>query len=63
MPKKHTLRLRRWSLQLIIKVSFHLGDQHQGKANVTTHYTLKLIEDQKDSKLSIIKGRITNIDP
>ena len=58
------LRLRRWSLQLIIKVSFHFGDQHQGKTKATTHYTLKLIIDQKDYKISTIyKGHAPNIDP
>ena len=55
------LRLRRWNVQLTIPVSFHLGDQHQAKAKITIYYTLKLIEDQKDSKISIIKGHTSNI--
>ena len=45
IPKKRMLRLRRWNVQLIIPVSFHLGDQHQAKAKITTDYILKLIID------------------
>ena len=58
------LILRRENVQLIRQVRFHLFDQHQRKTKVTTHYTLKLIIDQKDYKISTIyKGHAPNIDP